>query len=161
MELLIASSSIALLKSIIGKRIVSIRRQVLKSDMDLDNFEQMADGPTEIRLDNNKVICFAAVAEINSVGVLDGEIRRYGESYMPIEVTNNLFWNRRVNQEIIQVDILKSRYYSAENPSEFGIEFRLENNTQFCIEYLDEEDFPDTIRVLNKYQKANYIRQVI
>jgi hypothetical protein len=161
MELLIASNSIALLKSIIGKRILMVKRQVLRSDMDLENFEQLADGPIEIRLDNNKVICFEAITEINSVGVLNGEIRHYGESYIPIEVTNNLFWQNRINQEIIQIDILKSKYYSTENPSEFGIEFRLENGTQFCIEYLDEEDFPDTIRVIDYYQGAEYIRQAI
>lgn len=157
----IPSQNTKLLKSLINRKIINVKRHIFKSDMNLDNFEQMADGTTEIEFNSGKVICLFAITEMNSVGITDGLMEPFGSSYITLELSNNLFWESRVNQEIEAIDILQSKYASIDNPSEFGIEFKFQNVTYVCIEYLDEEDFPDTIRVLEKYDNRQCIRQTI
>ena len=157
----IPSQNTKLFQSLINKRIISVKRHIFESDINLDNFEQMADGTTEIEFNSGKVICFFAITEMSSVGITDGVMERFGSSYIILEVSNNLFWEPRINQEIEAIDILQSKYASIGNPSEFGIEFKFQNGTYVCIEYLDEEDFPDTIRVLEKYGDSQCIRQTI
>ena len=161
MLLTIPSQNTKLFKSLINKRISSVKRHIFESDINLDNFEQMADGTTEIEFNSGKVICFFAITEMSSVGIIDGVMEPFGSSYITLELSNNLFWEPRINQEIEAIDILQSKYASIDNPSEFGIEFKFQNVTYVCIEYLDEEDFPDTIRVLEKYDNRQCIRQTI
>ncbi len=157
----IHSQNTELFKSLISKRIISVRRQVFDSDMDLDNYERMADGPTEFKFDNDKIVCFFAITETNSVGITDDVMQRYGSSYITLNLSSNLFWQQRINQEVEAISILQSRYASTDNPSEFGVEFKLKNGTCLCIEYLDEENFPDTIRVLEEYKGPQCIRRII
>lgn len=126
--------------------------------MDLKNFEQMADGTTEIKFDNNKGVCFVAITEANSVGVIEETLQFTGSSYIIFNVTNNIFWKERVNQTISKIEILKSKYASDDNPSEFAVEFQFKNSKCVCIEYLNEEEFPDTIRVIEKYEDDQCIR---
>lgn len=145
-------------QSLINTKILSIRRHILRSDLDLENFEQMADGTTEIKFDNNKVVCFVAITEANSVGIIEKTLPSPGSSYLMLEVTTNNFWRPRINQDIQKIEILKSLYASENNASEFGVEFQFTNGYHMCIEYLNEEDFPDTIRVIEQYEGGHYTR---
>ncbi len=157
----IPSQNIELLKSLLGKRLISIKRQIFKGDMDLDNYEQIADGTTEFKFNDDQIVCFSAITEANSVGITNNVMQFCGDRYIILTLINNSFWEKRVNQEIEAIYILQSIYTSNENPSEFGVEFKLKNGASICIEYLDEEDFPDTIRVLEKYNGSQYIRRTI
>ncbi|NES98365.1 MAG: hypothetical protein F6K32_24920 [Desertifilum sp. SIO1I2] len=147
-----------LFQNLVNTKIVSVRRHIFISDMDLDGFEQMADGSTEIKFNNSKIICFVAIAEANSVGVIEQSLPITGSSYISLNLTNNNFWQERINQKIEKIEILKSQYASNNNPSEFAVEFQLKNGKCVCIEYLDEEEFPDTIRVIEKYEENQCIR---
>lgn len=94
------SQNTELLRSLINRKIISVRRQIFDIDLDLENFEQMGDGATEIRFDNEKVLCFVAVTETNSVGIIEDAMPSYGSSYIKLELTDNSFWQQRVNQKL-------------------------------------------------------------
>jgi len=128
-----------------------VRRQLYMSDAHLRDYEQNADGPTEVQFDDGSLLYFFAVTEINSIGVQDGKMPPYGESYELHDVSNNTFWRKRVGCPIQRIEILQSQYASLENPSEFAIEFSLTNGLRICFEYLDEEEFPDMVRVTEGY----------
>ncbi|MBW4650555.1 MAG: hypothetical protein KME06_17975 [Kastovskya adunca ATA6-11-RM4] len=145
-------------QDLVNTTVVSIRRHIFVSDMDLDNFEQMADGAIEIKFNSSKVICFVAITEANSVGVIERNLPIPGSSYIILKLTNNDFWQEKINQKIEKIEVLKSQYASNDNPSEFAVEFQLKNGKCFCIEYLDEKEFPDTIRVIEKYEGGQCIR---
>ncbi len=157
----IPSQNTELLKSLLNKSIISIKRQIFESDMDLNNYEQVADGTTEFTFNNGTVVCFFAMTEINSVGVNDNLMQSYGNSCILLNLSNSLFWQRRINQEIETIEILQSTYASTDNPSEFGVELKFKNGTYVCIEYLNEGDSLDTIRILEKYEGSQYIRRAI
>ncbi|MCY7276701.1 MAG: hypothetical protein LH702_23940 [Phormidesmis sp. CAN_BIN44] len=159
MKLEIPSKNLDILKHLHGRSIIQVSRQILKSDMDLNDFEQMADGATEVKLDDDKVLHFYALPEINSIGIQEGSMSKCGDSYTFLDVTNNDFWKIRIGKTIAEVSILKSKYASTDNPSEFGIELKLESNVEVYFEYLDEEDFPDTIRLTGKYTGAECFKQ--
>lgn len=157
----IPSQNIEFLKSLLSKSIISVKRQIFESDMDLNNYEQIADGATELKFNNDKFICFFAITEINSIGINENLMQPSGSSYIILNLSNNLFWQQRINQEIEAIDILQSNYASADNPSEFGVELKFKNGNYVCIEYINEEDFPDTIRILEKYEGPQCIRRTI
>jgi hypothetical protein len=157
----IPSENIILLQHFLDRSIVKVSRQLLKSDMNLDDFEQMADGPTEIQLDDGTFFSLYALSEIGSIGIQGGKMKQYGDSYTFVDVTNNDFWRARVGKKIKSIEILQSKYASPDNPSEFGIKLGLESSTEVNFEYLDEEDYPDTIRVVAKYIGPDYLRKQI
>ena len=161
MTLKIPSNNCDNLRHIIGKFVTKVARQILKSDMDLNDFEQMADGPTEISLDDGSILCFYALPEVNSIAIQRECMSEYGESYIYCNVTENNFWKVRVKSKIKSVNILKSKYSSLENPSEFGVGLKLENGLEIYFEYLDEEDFPDTVRVTAEYLGPECLKQEI
>ena len=158
MQPTLPSKKIELFQSLINTQILSVRRHIFKSDRDLENFEQLADGTTEIKFNNNKIVCFVALAEANSVGVCEEKLQDPGSSYIILDLTANHFWQTRINQPIQKIEVIKSEYASENNPSEFAVEFQLKNGKCVCIEYLDEEEFPDTIRVIDKYEGGQCTR---
>ncbi|ELS01074.1 hypothetical protein Xen7305DRAFT_00007750 [Xenococcus sp. PCC 7305] len=155
------STNIDLLKSLIGKKIVKVRRQIIKNEMRLENFEQEADGPVELTFDDDKVISFIDWTEPISVGVADGEMTIYGGGYFLMELTNNSFWQQRIGQKIVQVTILKILTPSPNFPGEFGIEIEFENNKKVSIEYIDDSECPDIIKVLEKYDELPCNKQIL
>lgn len=161
MSLKIPSKNTDLLQHFIGDYIVKINRQIFKGDMDLEDFEQMADGPIEISLSSGTVLCFYALSEINSIAIQEGSMSDYGESYTFYDVTDNDFWRIRTGKIIKSISILKSKYASLENSSEFGIGLKLDNGLEVYFEYLDEEDFPDTVRITEKYLGPECLKQEI
>lgn len=151
MEKQILSKNLSILESLLGRKIVQIKRQIFLGDLDLKNFEQSADGPIEFKLDDNRSINFFPITSVNSVGIEERCMKRYGESYQLKDVTGNSFWEKRRNIKIVSLKILKSKYASEENPEEFGLQFILENDENFLIEYLNDEEIPDTLRLAEEY----------
>jgi hypothetical protein len=154
----LASQNLDILKRMIGAKIISVTRQIYSGDTNLDDFQQNADGAIEIKFDNDIIVNFRALTEANSISVFKGEMPVYGESYIYTNVSNNSFWTSRIGQKITEIYILQSEFCSVENPSEFGLKIVFENNTKVCIEYLDEEDFPDTLRIVNECNELKFRR---
>ena len=150
------SKNAAFLKSIIGKSIISVSRQIFTEDMDLEDFQQNADGPVEITLSNRTTIHFFADTDRFSVGVTVGRMPTYGDSYTPINVTNNSFWKTRANQEISSIKIHQLQNNDANYPNEFAIEFLFSNGQSAILEYIDEENFPDMLRVRDHLTTSAY-----
>lgn len=151
------SKNIEVLKSLLSKKIISVKRQLFKDDMDLDEYQQNADGPIEFRFDDNTVVHFFANTEMFSVGVIAEAMPNYGDSYEYLDVSKNPFWSVRVNQEISKITFLKSSNWSEGYPSEFGIEILFGNGKKVLIEYLDEEEYPDMIKLAEHYTGQNCI----
>lgn len=161
MSSLLPSDNQEILRSIVGSKITSVKRQVFRDDMDLEDFEQRADGPVEFQLENERILHFVALTTENSVGVAEGKMPCYGESYTLLDVSNSAFWKWRIGQIVTRIEILKSKHFSSENPSEFGIDLRFGNGLRACIEFLDEEDFPDTLRIVSDIQGSGYLRKPV
>ncbi len=153
------SKNMEILKSLLGKKIVSVKRQFFKEDMDLDEYQQNADGPIEFRFDDNTVVHFFAETEIFSVGIIAKVMSHYGNSYEQIDVSNNSFWSSRINQMISKVTLLKASDWSEDYPSEFGVEILFNNGKKVLIEYLDEEEYPDMIKLSDHYSGQHCITQ--
>jgi hypothetical protein len=157
----IPTTNLSLIKSLIGKSIVRVKRQIFKGDRDLINYEQMADGTTELLFSNDKTISIFALTEIWSVGISNLKIISSNDFYFIKDVTNNLFWQQRIKQKITRFIILKSVYASETNYDEFGFQIEFENNTQLIFEYLSEENCVDTIRIMEEYDATPYQKIVI
>lgn len=152
------SQNLNILKSLIGTRIVSVSRYLLKSDFHVDDFQQNADGPVEITFDNGTIIYFNSFTSGESISMFEGKMPLYGESYVYKDVSNNLFWSSRIRQKITKMYVLKSEYFSTDFPLECVLEIFFENNTKACVEYLSDEDFIDTLRVTSKFNESHLLR---
>ena len=161
MQHTLPSNNIDFFKSLIGLKIVKVSRQLFKDDMNQENYQQIADGPIELVFDNDKVISFYSWLEVESVCISNTEMKQYGDSYIYKELTDNSFWKLRVNKTIKKIILIKSIYGSEENPLEFAVELEFENDTKVCIEYINEGDFPDTLRVIEKNEETRCTSLVI
>lgn len=161
MQHTLPSNNIDFLRSLIGRKIIKVSRQLFKNDVNQENYEQMADGPIEFVFDNNKVISFYSWTEVESVSITNVKMIQYGDSYIYNNLTDNLFWKHRVGEVITKIIIFKSIYGSEENPLEFAVEFEFENDTKVCIEYLNEGDFPDTLRVIEENEETRCTKTVL
>ena len=155
------SNNVNFLTSLIGLKIIQVNRQLFKNDMNQENYEQLADGPIEFIFNNNKVISFYSCIEVESVSISNTMMNQYGDSYIYKNLTNNSFWKQRVNRTISKIIIVKSVYGSKENPLEFAVEFKFENDTKACIEYINDADFPDTLRVIEKNEETKCTTTVL
>ncbi len=155
------SQNSSLLKNLLGKKITSVRRQLFKNDMDLADYEQNADGPVQFIVNDNSTLHFVADTEQFSIGVVSGEMPRYGDSYELTDVSDNVFWGERIGEKIIQLTLLRSSDWSEDYPSEFGLEILFKNGKSVLIEYKDEEDFPDMIRVADHCTEQRCITQIV
>lgn len=156
------SKNIHFLKSLIGKKIVLVRRQLFEDDLNLDDYEQSADGPIELTFNDKMVVHFEALTEPLSVGIVVGEMPKYGESYKPFDLTNNKFWKDKIDQSIIRLTLLKSLEWTKTYPCEFGIEIIFENGEKIFITYISEDEHQfDAIRVTDHYSKKSCIAQTI
>ncbi len=148
---ILPSQNLNLLKSFIGKRIVSVQRQLFKDDLDLDDWEQSADGPIELTIEDDSSLHFFAKTEMFSMGLAAGKMPQYGDSYVLKNISNNSFWSNRVGQKIVKVKVLKASDSSEDYPSEFGLEILFSNGEKVLIEYLNDQEHLDMIRVSNSY----------
>ena len=162
MKYTLPSDNINLFQSLIGQKVIEVSRRLLESDLALEDYEQMADGATELVFDDGRVISFFSWTEIFSVGVVANEkIPRSGGYSIYKNLTNNSFWKQRVSQKITKVTIFKSIYATEDNPLEFGIEFEFENNLKICIEYVDGEEISDTLRVIEENEETRCTKTVL
>lgn len=145
------SRNLSLLKTLLGKKITLVKRQLFKDDMDLADFEQNADGPVEFIVDGHSTIHFVAETEKFSIGIVSGEMLCYGDSYVLTDVSNNSFWADRIGQKITRLSLFKASDWSKDYPSEFGIEISFNNGKKVLIEYVDDEEHPDMIKVASNY----------
>lgn len=145
------SNNLSLLRSLLSKRIISVKRQLFKGDIDLTDYEQNADGPIEFIMSDSSAIHFIANTDTFSIGVATGKMPLYGDSYELAGVSNNSFWNDRIGREIKQLALLKSSDWSEDYPSEFGVEISFINGKKVLIEYKDEGDCLDMIKVADNY----------
>lgn len=155
------TQSIDLLKMLLGKRLISARRQLFKHDMELNDYEQNADGPLELHFSSDLVLHFFAITETFSLGVAPGEMPRYGDSYINTDVTHNEFWRKRIGNEVSRIAILTSLDSGKWHRCEFGIKIELKNSVGIFIQYLDEEDFPDMIIVTDAHPSQPCMIQFI
>ena len=151
----------ALLKKLLGKRIISVKRQLFQDDMGFADCEQDADGPVEFAMSDGSIMHFIWDAETFSIGVAPGKMPLYECGYVLQNVTDNIFWRDRVSQEIKKLTLLKYSDFSDNYPSEFGIEVSFANNKKVLIEYKDEENYPDMIRVVDHYSGQACIKQLV
>ena len=145
------SQNLTLLKSLLGKEIVKVKRQLFDNDLDLEDYEQNADGPIEITTNDGLVMHFIADTERCSIGVVPGEMPRYGDSYSQRDVSTNSFWGDRIGKKISQVILCQHSDFSEYIPSEYGVEISLINGQLARFEYINEIDNPDTIRVTDQH----------
>ena len=154
MQHTLPSNNVDFLTSLIGLKIIKVSRQLFKSDLNQENCEQMADGSIEFIFNNHKIISFYSYTEVESISVSNTKMNQYGDSYIYKDLTNNLFWKKRVNKTITKITIVQSVYASKENSLEFAVEFEFENETKACIEYINDEDFPDTLRIIEENEET-------
>lgn len=81
---------------------------------------------------------------------------RYGESYVLSNVGKNSFWSDKINQKICKISYLKSSDFTEDYPCEFGIRMHFENGSSVIFEYVDEMEFPDTLRIVEKHDGNNH-----
>ena len=88
-------------------------------------------------------------------------MNQYGDSYIFKNLTDNLFWKQRIGEAITRITIFRSIYASEDNPLEFAVEFEFKNDTKACIEYLNEGNFPDTLRIIEQNEETRCTSIVI
>jgi hypothetical protein len=140
------------LPTMIGDKIIKAKRQILISDKNIPYYEQNADGPIEIRLKSGLMFHIISHTEGNSILIKEGQMPKYEKYFEEVNVSENSFWKVRLNKTIKNIFILKSLYAEHDNPSEFGIELLFDDSNSLIIEYLDEEDWPDMMRITGRYE---------
>ncbi len=136
-----------LLEILLGNSIVRVVRQIFKDDKDREDYEQSADGPVEFTFSDGTVVHLKAETERFGVGVVEGAMPAYGDSYETVEVSRNTFWQPRLFSPVSRIEILVPEVEVSDEPSECGLILTLETGPPVAIEYLDEEEYPDMIRV--------------
>ncbi|MBF0366698.1 MAG: hypothetical protein HQK50_14085 [Oligoflexia bacterium] len=138
------------LKKIIGKKIIKVERQIFKDDDDLDDYEQNADGYIQFTFDDNFIIYFFPLTELESIGVKEIEMPKLGDSYQWINPSCNEFWSNKTNVVITAIDVIISRFRTCSQPMEHALTFHLKNSQQFSIEFMSDDNCLDTLRVVGK-----------
>ena len=92
MQYTLPSHNVDFFKSLIGQKITNVSRRLLESDLYLENYEQMADGPTELVFSNSKIVSFFPWTEIFSIGITQVKIEREGRCSIYKDLTDNPFW---------------------------------------------------------------------
>lgn len=145
------------LKSWIGQEVIGVKRQIFINDKDLENFEQMADGPIEVLLSDSRLFHFVSMVTPMSIGMATGEMPKYGDSHESIDPSLNSFWESRLRKTIQSVRILKSKTASTHCPYEFGLKLGLQDGPDICFEFIDEKDWPETLRIVEKISGSDYV----
>lgn len=142
--------SIEILKTMLGRRLVAVRRQIFTDDMFLEDYEQQADGPVEFTLSDNVILHFVAEDMLMSIGVVSGPMPRYGESYKLMELSNSSYWSDRVGKKVTKIDVFSSDFRKSGWPCEF-IKVSFENGMYTKIIYLDSDELQfDAIKISDK-----------
>lgn len=157
----VPSQNIELLKSLLGKRIITVKRQLYRYDIYNEDYQQIANGPVEFTFDDNTVIHFITKPSIDSVGIVSGVMPRFGDKFREADVTDSAFWAERITQKIMQVAFLKEFSSSTGHPNEFGVEFSFNNGKTVVIELLEEETYPNMTKVGEQSRRGPCITQLV
>ena len=144
-----------LLKSLLGKKIVAVKRQLFMPDIEYGLSKEAADGPIEFTFEDGSKTYFEDLATYHTVEILEGEMRKYGESYQPYDCSDSAFWIARRNSIIHKIQVLQE-FYADSDPLEPAVKFTLANEEVFYIEYLSTETVQDTIRLAAQPESSNY-----
>jgi hypothetical protein len=136
-----------LLRELLGRRLSRVIRWLYAEDSDRPDFEQDADGPSSLVFDSDFVLHVEADPERQGIKLSAETLPEYGIGYRWTDVSGNSFWKPRVGMQVVQFTILRSKFATAEYPMEFGLELQFENGLTACVEYVDTEEWPDTLRV--------------
>lgn len=148
------SKSTILLKRLIGKKIIQVRRQLFNAYLDKDIEPQIEDGPLEITLNDDCKLYFFSLTDLWSVGVENGEMPKYGESYKLVDKTHDSFWSSFKNTKIIEVAYFHG--HCELDPCEVAVEITFESGKNFCVEYLNSNEYQDTLHVVNNFPNEQY-----
>lgn len=149
------------LRQWIGSTIKRVRRQLLRSDYEslpAATRDELSDGSIELHSNDGACLHFLPDATRMSILLGVGHAPGFGESYFAKDVTASVFWRVRVDRPIVQFTILKSRYQTIAQPSEFGLEVQLQGSLGFVIEWESGDEFSDTLRVVEPREPAECIR---
>lgn len=150
-----------LLRAILGRRLSRVIRWLYEEDIDRLDFEQDADGPTSLIFDPQFVLHVQADQERQGVKLSTVESIEYGSGYRLTDVSENRFWKPRVGNRVARIAVLKSKHATSDYPMEFGLELGFEIGLNFCLEYVDSEEWPDTLRVRHSVEGVDVERVLI
>lgn len=160
----IPSQASQLANSLIGRRIIRVRRYVLRSDYDIlprVARDEESDGPVELALDDGRFISVVSDTESMSVEVAALSLPVFGDSYVYINPGDNIYWSERLHREINAVALLRSRHASNAYPSEFGFELGLGDGLRVLCEYISDEEHTDTLRLRSEYSGPECERVIL
>ena len=144
-----------------GRRLTRVVRWLFESDSDRTDFEQDADGPTSLYFEPSLLIHIQPDTEKCGLKVSDADPSGFGPGYVARDVSRNRFWAQRTGARVIHVEILKSVHATQDLPSEFGLEVHFHQGLTAGLEYIDTEEWPDTLRVRAKLDDASAERIVL
>ena len=144
-----------ILMSLIGKEIVTVRRQLFLPDLQRGISEELADGPIEFTFDNASIVHFEDWDTFATLVVKEGKMKTYGESYELRDCSDSLFWKKRRYTPIKNIEVLQ---HSGAYPTtiEPALKFVLDNGEIFFVEYVSNGDVQDTIRLSEQPSVNDY-----
>lgn len=145
------------LEGILGKRLISARRQLYKDDFFMENYEQEADGPVELAFSDGGCVHFVIRDSWMSVGAVDGPMPKYGEGYQFSDVSNNAYWNKRVRSVVARVDVFSSKIRSRHFPCE-SVKITFDNMLHTNIVYNDMENNQTDAMIIADYEHESMYR---
>jgi len=140
----------------VGQSLSAVRRQVLVSEhknLPAEVRDEDSDGATEIEFSNGRKLHFVPITETMSVGVGEGEMPMWGDSYKTVNATENEFWGSRIGPRIQAIFVLEPPSQPTTLPGddehcEFGLEFLLEDGATFAVVFGGQED-ADSLRIMS------------
>ena len=158
MDKLMPKKNSKLLNSIVGKRVIGVVRQIFEGDLSREYFEETADGPTELIFETGESIYFLACTEQCSVGVVQGKMPVFGESYSEKNVEGSSFWQSKVGKKVTGVEILSELDVDDSYPCQFGVELEFENGEKAIFEYISDEENQDMMRIVPEIVGREFTR---
>jgi len=137
-------------KKIRGKHIIKCFRLFFESDLEYipENIRwQEADGVVFLVFSNGEIISFYPNSENFTV-----KMEKIKKEKLPnglLEVSNNQFWNKRVNSEIISVELI---YGYTDTP--YGVLFQFANGLKMDLCYLSESEYTFDALIISNGEKV-------
>ncbi|WP_144408941.1 hypothetical protein [Chromobacterium vaccinii] len=135
------------LLSLVGKSIVGVERQILQADIDMQDADCLADGPTQITFSDGQILSVYGDTESQGVVANFEEMHIFGPSYIKI-IPSGGFWKDRLGVSICDFALWYFMEANSIVSVNFGIEFVFENGLSMIFEYVDNESVSDSIQVV-------------
>lgn len=127
----------AVLQSVKGQSITGCLRLFSESDFEdipEDKREQEADGSTYLIFSNGDILGFHPMSE--SFTIHFEKIRRHELPCNVSDVSGNHFWQDKVGQTIVHVELLYATLYVP-----YGVRFSFENGKKVELQYVSESAY--------------------